>query len=79
MHPAVLPLSREFEASNIERYDWDKYGRVLAAVHESLGISAEMIEAVSDLSAGLLVVSRHGHTLGDSSAANGAFAAGTGC
>jgi hypothetical protein len=65
VHPAGLQLSREFESSNVERVDWDKYGRVMQAISERLGIGAEDVEAVSHANYELLVISKWGHVLGD--------------
>jgi hypothetical protein len=65
MHPATLALSQEFEASNIERFDWDKYGRVIEGVYDRLGLSAEDVSAVSAPFEGLLVLTKYGHVMGE--------------
>lgn len=61
MHPAVLSIAHLFESSNVERLDWDKYGRVLEVVLQDHGLSTDEIVAVSQPSFELLVVWRTGH------------------
>jgi len=63
MHPAVLQISPLFERSNIEPFDWDKYGRVLEAVMREQRFTEEEIEAVSNPSFFLLIVCKDGHVL----------------
>ncbi len=63
MHPAVLSIAHLFESSNIERFDWDKYGRVLEVVVREHGLAVEEIEAVSSPSFYLLIVWKDGHVL----------------
>jgi hypothetical protein len=65
MHPAILPVSHLFESSSIERFDWNKYGRVLEVVLQDHGLSPDDIEAVSGPEFSLLVIWRTGHVLGN--------------
>jgi hypothetical protein len=65
IHPAVVTLSHQFEASNIERFDWERCGLVLDQLHRENGRSLDQVVALSRLTFNFLVVWSDGHVTAD--------------